>query len=109
VFGRTFKGISLYADPSDGARLQPSFDEKDGVIRITGRAAFRFDGFDLVLSDLGMPVADNTVLGPVALMLPAEGLLAKYEGKVLEDILVHRIPFAKGGRRAKRYEISLFF
>jgi hypothetical protein len=49
------------------------------------------------------------VLGPVALMLPAEGLLAKYEGKVLEDILVHRIPFAKGGRRAKRYEISLFF
>jgi hypothetical protein len=109
VFGRTFKGISLYADPADGARLQPSFDEKDGVIRVTGRAAFRFDGFDLVLSDLGMPVADNTVLGPVALMLPAEGLLAKYEGKVLEDILVHRIPFAKGGRRAKRYEISLFF
>jgi Fic family protein len=109
VFGRTFKGVSLYADPADGGALQPSFEEKDRIIRITGRAAFRFDGFDLVLSDLGMPVADNTVLGPVALMLPADGLLAKYEGKVLEDIMVHRIPADKRGRKTKHYEISLFF
>jgi hypothetical protein len=92
VFGQAFKGIAFCPPASSedaGAPLKRDYENYEGALIVRGRVVLRFEEFDLVFSQNGVPIIDNTLRTEDMPVTVEDNIAGGFVGKRISDIYLY--------------------